>query len=141
MREDPLRSYQFQLLIDGIEAGGIVSAEGLGADVEVIVYREGGARGSVRHLPGLITYRPLTLRYGVSTNAVLWDWFRAIQQQQTDRRNVSVLQMANDGATEALRWNLIGAWPQSFEAGQLNAMASEIAIESLTLVYDRLERD
>lgn len=142
MVADPYRSYHFTLEIAGVAAGGFVEASGIGAEIEVIPYRETGtATAAVRSLPGRVTLMPLTLRYGVSMDRGLWDWFNAVQKGQLERRNVSVIQFQNDGVTESHRWNLYGAWPNAFVAGQLTTRQSEIAIESLTLVYDRLERD
>lgn len=141
MRPEPYRAYNFALLIEGSVSGGFVSLSGLGAEVEVIRYREGGGGQAVRHLPGLVTHAPVELRYGITQDPALWTWFRSAEAGTLLRRNISVVQYANDGLTEAHRWNLYDAWPSAFRVGAMNALANEIAIESLTLVYDRLERD
>lgn len=141
MTQDPYRSYNFNLLIEGVAAAGFVSAQGLGADMDVIAFREAGSGAQVRHLPGRVHYQPLVLEYGISVDHGLWDWFRQCAAGQVERRNVSLVQFENDGQTEAFRWNLMQAWPSSFRAAPMNARTSEIAIQQLTLVYDRLERD
>ncbi len=139
--DDPYRSYNFLLQIEGVTVGGFVSVSEIAANTEVIAYREGGGAGGVRHLPGQVDYSPVTLRYGLTQNRELWDWFRSVRDGQPDRRNVSVIQLEPDGATEALRWNLFNAWPAQFTAGPMDALSSAVAIESVTLVFDRLERD
>lgn len=141
MRADPYRNYQFSLLIEGIETAGFVEATGLGVDIEVIAYREAGSGAAVRHLPGQVHYRPVTLKYGVTQDRSLWDWFEQVSMGDVVRRNVSVVQYAPDGMTEAFRWNLDQAWPSHFGIAPLNSQTSSVAIEALTLVYDRLERD
>lgn len=141
MGDDPYRNYQFNLLVEGIQTAGFIEASGLGADIDVIEYREGGGGGMVRHLPGQVHYRPITLRYGVSRDRSLWDWFDQTSSGDLIRRNVSVIQYEADGITEAFRWNLDRAWPAQFGVAPMESHAASIAIESLTLVYDRLERD
>ena len=57
-----------------------------------------------------------------------------------DRRNVSILMLGTDGITEVLRWDLINAWPSEWRGAPLDALAREVAIESVTLVYESLAR-
>ena len=141
MADDVYRAFNFTLLIEGVESGHFVECSGLGAEVDVIGYREGGANQQIRHLPGQIRYQPLELRYGLSQSRELWDWFDGTLNGETERRNVSVVVFENDGRTEALRWNLFSAWVAGWKAARLDATANEVAIERMTLVYDRLERD
>jgi phage tail-like protein len=46
----------------------------------------------------------------------------------------------NDGTTEVMRWNLVNAWASQWRGTMLNAMSREVAIESLTLVFEMLDR-
>ncbi len=141
MRDDPYRNYQFNLLIEGIQTAGFIEASGLGADIDVIEYRAAGNAGMVNHLPGQVHYRPITLKYGMGGDRSLWDWFDQTASGDLVRRNVSVIQYKPDGVTEAYRWNLDRAWPAQLGVASMDTHASSIAIESLTLIYDRLERD
>lgn len=141
MPTDPYRGFHFNLIIEGVSAGHFVECDGLGTDIDVIAYREGGANSEIRHLPGQTRYRPMTLRYGLTQSSELWDWFQSLQGGEPQRRNISVVLFDNDGTTEALRWNLFNAWVSGWRAAPLDANRSEVAIETMTIVYDRLERD
>ncbi|MEM7049073.1 MAG: phage tail protein [Acidobacteriota bacterium] len=133
---DPLRASNFKLNMQGIE-GHFVSCEGLGVEMEVLTFREGGQE--VKYLPGSVSYSPVTLSYGVTSAAKeLWQWMEAVMKDQDARKNVSVLVLQNDGSTEAMRWNLDGAWPCRLKIGPFNAEHSGVHIESLTLAYSRL---
>jgi phage tail-like protein len=44
------------------------------------------------------------------------------------------------GQTEVMRWNLTNAWPARWRGAPLDALNREIAIETLTLVYETIER-
>ena len=141
MADDPYRAFNFTLLIEGVESGHFVECSGLGAEVDVIAYREGGANQQIRHMPGQVRFQPLELRYGLSQSRELWDWFGQTLNGETEKRNISVVMFQNDGRTEAFRWNLYSAWISGWKAAQLDASADEVAIDSMTIVYDRLERD
>lgn len=137
---DPYRAYNFRLEVSGLQAGAFTEVTGLGVKVESIQYREGGDPQSVRHIPGPVEYEPITLRYGLTDSQDLWNWLMQTVQGQIERRNASVVLLDSTG-NEAMRWNLIDAWPSHWQGAPLDAMSREIAIESLTLVYDSLERD
>lgn len=141
MADEPYRAFNFTLLIEGVESGHFVECSGLGAEVDVIAYREGGANQQIRHLPGQVRFQPLELHYGLSRSRELWDWFTRTLSGEAERRNVSVVMFENDGHTEAFRWNLFNAWVSRWKAARLDASVGEVAIDSMTIVYDRLERD
>jgi phage tail-like protein len=137
---DPYRAYNFKLEIQGVTEGHFTECTGLGVKVDAIAYREGGVNQLVRRLPGRVEYADLTLRYGLTTSADLWQWFMSAVKGKVERRNVSVVMLDADGVTEALRWNLIQAWVREWRGALLDALGREAAIESVTLVYEALER-
>jgi phage tail-like protein len=140
MTDDPYRAWNFTLLIEGTTVGGFVNASGLGASIDVIDYREAGAGQPVRHLPGLPRHDPLELTDGVTRGRELLDWVEATSLGTTIPRDISIVQFADDGMSEAYRWTLFSACPSQFRAGQMDVGTTEVVIDSLTLVYDRIER-
>lgn len=141
MADDPYRSYHFGLILDGGVAASFVECSGLGSEIDVIAYREGGARQTVRHLPGQTRMTPMTLRYGVTRSTDVWDWFQTAARGAVERRDISIVLFEQDGVSEAVRWNLHNAWISKWQAARLDAATSEVAIESVTVIYDRVERD
>lgn len=91
---------------------------------------------------GLVEYGDITLRYGVTTSKALWEWFMKGAEGKVDglRRNVTIELLKSDRSGEAVRWNLFDAWISEWRGARLDAMGKEIAIESITLVFDKLER-
>jgi phage tail-like protein len=136
---DPYRAYNFKLIIQGVAEGHFVECTGMSVSVHAIRYQEGGGN-AVHRIPGPIDYGDITLRYGLTSSADLWTWFRTCAEGNVDRRNVSILMLDTDGSTEVLRWNLVRAWPSQWRGAPLDALGREVAIESLTLVYESLER-
>jgi phage tail-like protein len=137
---DPFRNYNFLLQIQDIAEARFVECSGLGMRVHPIRYRESGAAQIVRALPGPVEYGEVTLRYGLTTSLDLWNWLLAAAQGNLQRRHVSVVMLDTDGSREAMRWNLINAWPCEWRGAVLDALGREAAIEEMHLAYDSLDR-
>ena len=54
-------------------------------------------------------------------------------------RTVRIQLQSEDRTTIAMTWTLLRARPVKYSAGQLNAKGTDVAIEELTLAYERLE--
>ncbi len=137
---DPYRNYNFKLEIQGVTEGHFTECDGMGVKVESIAYREGGASQVVRRLPGPVDYGDIALRYGLTSSTELWEWFLTSVKGTVERKNVSIVMLDADGSTEVVRWNLLNAWVSEWQGTKLDAMGKEAAIESLTLVFETLER-
>jgi len=136
---DPYRAYNFKLIIQGVTQGHFVECTGLGARLTAIRYQEGGSN-VVHRIPGPVEYGDVTLRYGLTASRELWNWFTSTLKGTVQRRNVSILILGTDGATEVTRWDLINAWPSEWRGAPLDALGKEVAIESVTLVYESITR-
>ena len=139
--QDPYRAYNFKFEINGTVQGHFVKVEGLGFKLERILYRAGGEHSQVRSIPGRVEYNPVTLRYGLTDSTEMLQWLFAAVDGRVQRQNVSIAMLDDSGSREVRRWNLIAAWPCEWNGAPLDALGSELAIESLTLAYDRLELD
>jgi phage tail-like protein len=138
---DPYRAYNFKLTFQpNIAEAHFTEITGVGISVQAIAYREGGMRPYVHSVPGYVEYSPITLRYGLTSSRELFDWFMTAVNGKVQRRNVSILLLDSDSVAEVMRWDLINAWPSQWRGTILNGMLREVAIESLTLVYETLQR-
>lgn len=133
------RNYNFVLRLDATEVR-FTECLGLGMRVEPIRYRESGAGAVVRALPGPVAYAEVVLRYGLTDVPNLWNWIKRTGEGAVERRNVTVTQLANDGATPRMSWNLYGAWPCQWSGVPWDAMGREAAIEELRLAFDSMDR-
>lgn len=138
---DPYRAYNFKLLVNNVTEGHFTEVTGLGVQVERISYREAGNNAVVRAIPGRVTYPPVTLRYGLTSATDLWDWLMTAVNGEVDRRNVSVVMLDPGGTGEVLRWNLLNAWPEEWYGAPLDAMSRSLAIETLVLAHEGLQRE
>ena len=137
---DPFRAYNFKLQIQGVTEGHFTEVSGLEVEVHPIRYREGGAGQVVHVIPGPVSYGDVTLSYGLTSSIELWTWLMGAVRGAVERRNVSILMLDSTGALEVVRWDLTNAWPARWRGAPLDALNREIAIESLTLVFETLQR-
>lgn len=133
------RNYNFLLRIDTSEIR-FTECIGLGMRIEPIRYRESGAQSVVRALPGPVAYSEVILRYGLSDSLDLWNWLKNTAAGSVQRRNVTIVQLSNDGAAQKINWNLFDAWPCQWSGVPFDALGREAAIEELRLAFDRLAR-
>ncbi len=137
---DPFRSYNFKLDINGVTEGHFTECSGLSVKIETMAYREAGNNQVVRHIPGPVDYASITLKYGVTKSKTLFDWIMKSAEGKVERKNVSIVLLDSQDNSEVLRWNLHDAWPSEWKGASLAATDKGVAIEELTLVFDRLER-
>jgi phage tail-like protein len=137
---DPYRAYNFKLEIQGATEAHFTEVSGMEARITPIAYREGGNSQVVHYVPGYTEYGAITLRYGLTRSRELWDWFLSGVKGKVERRNISIVLLDSDGTTPVVRWNLLNAWATHWRGAMLNSIDQEIAIESLTLVCETLER-
>jgi phage tail-like protein len=139
-RDDPYKAFNFLVEIDGIGQAAFSEVGGLESETAVIEYRVGGEKVNwVRKLPGLTKFGNIVLRRGVTQNADLWNWRMSIVEGVIDRRNGSIV-LLDDKRTEVVRWQFRNGWICKWEGPTLNAKANEVAIETIEIAHEGLER-
>lgn len=136
---DPHVNFNFLVEIDGIARGAFQEVSGLDSTIDVIEHREGGDNLTPRKFPGQTKFSNITLKWGMVDDRELYDWHMAAASGRVSRRNGSVVLMGHDGH-EVARWNFFNAWPSKWTGPDLNAEGNDIAIETLEIVHEGLER-
>ncbi len=138
---DPYGNFSFLVEIDGIVRAAFHEVSGLDSSVEIIEFRE-GADLVMRKYPGQVKYSNLTLRWGLADDTELYTWH--LQWVTGDpaavRKTGSVVLYDRQGKTEQARWNFVNAWPTRYTAPSLNAEGNDIAIETLELAHEGVQR-
>jgi phage tail-like protein len=138
-RVDPYKNFRFLVELDGIVQAGFTDCTGFGSHVKPVEYREGGDPALVRKLAGMLEYSDMVMKYGVTDSHELYDWHLAALSGQIQRKNGSII-LQDDTGQEKVRWNFFNAWPTKWEGSALSAKGNDVAIESLTVTCERLER-
>jgi phage tail-like protein len=138
---------QFNFLVDlgtgstsGPQAGFRECSE-LGIVVDVIEYRNGNDKeNAVRKLTGLSRYPDVTLKRGVIGSLDLWNWIDQVRNGDPNAYRTVTVQLMNEDHTQvAQTWKLLRARPVRHVTGPFDAQCSDVAVEELTLAYERLE--
>jgi phage tail-like protein len=137
--KDPYGNYNFLVEIDGITRAAFQQVSGFDSTVEVIEHREGGENTTVRKVPGLAKYSNIQLKWGISDDRDLYDWHRRVIAGDIERKNGSIVLLDRRGQ-ETGRWNFVRAWPTKYDAPDFNAEGTDVAIETLELAHEGLER-
>jgi phage tail-like protein len=139
-RRDPYQAHRFLVEVDGLVVGGFNEVTGLGREIEVLDYREGGVNDHLRRRAGPTRYPSnLTLRRGITDSAALWDWSQDTLPGTVRRRNGSIV-LLDESGEEVWRWNFTGAYPVRWSGPELRAQGGAIAMESLELAHHGLSR-
>lgn len=141
-RHGPYRNTRFLLEIDGIGVAGFSQATIPENSTEATEYREGSDPPTVRKLWSLNTFGDLTLQRGTAEDSTeLFEWRQLVEQGDVDdaRRTIAVILLDEEGEPGA-RWEFRNAWPRQYDAPDLDATGNEVAIESLEIAHEGMER-
>ena len=138
-RVDPFDNFNFKIEIDGIVRAAFQQCSGFDSTIDVIEHREGGENTTPRKLPGLTKYSNISLKWGMTDDMELYQWHRDAVLGRLRRRNGSIVLLDREG-NEKARWNFFNAWPAKYDGPDLNAEGNDVAIETLELAHEGVER-
>jgi phage tail-like protein len=149
----PLMGYRFLVTLSPADAylpptqaallplvanGSFVEVKGLGADLEVTPYAEGGVNDHLHQLPVRHSWKRLSFRTGLVLGSALWDWYQAgLTQSLGARRDGAVILMTPAGIP-AISWMFQAGLAVSWTGPELNSMQSAVAIEGLDVAHEGL---
>ena len=134
----PLPSFHFQVEW-GEDTIGFSEVSGLGAETQVIEYRDGASPVySTQKMPGIQKYGNITLKRGViEGNNAYFDWWKTAQLNKIERRDI-IISLLNENHEPVMTWKVRNAWPTKIDGPGLKADGNEVAIESLELAHEGL---
>jgi phage tail-like protein len=145
LRDRPYAQFNFLVDLgtgntDGIEAG-FQECSPISMSVDVIEYRNGNEKeNSPRKLTGLNRVSDVTLKRGIIGSLNLYQWLDQIRNGDAAAFRTVVIHLQNEDHTAiAMTWKLLRARIIKHTSGPLNAKGTDVAMEELTLAYERLE--
>jgi len=138
---------QFNFLVDlgtgeseGPEAG-FQECGPISTSVDVIEYRNGNEKENApRKLTGLNRASDVTLKRGLIGSLNLYQWLDQIRNGDPAAvRTVVIRLMSEDHSASVMTWKLLRARIIKHTSGPLNARGTDVAMEEITLAYERLE--
>jgi phage tail-like protein len=147
MSEDdaPIPDYNYKVEIDGMSAG-FKEVSGLDIEYGTISYSESPvARGSTGprkiNMPGQMeTPKAITLSKGVvgkNTFQIMYAWINSIQGTRVIKKDICI-RLCDVEGDAVLSWKAINAFPIALAAPDFSADGTDVAIEKMTLMADRI---
>jgi len=138
---------QFNFLVDlgnGNTTGpdaGFQEISNIGMEVTVAEYRNGNAReNGVTKITGLNKATDVTMKRGVIGSLNLYQWLDDIRNGTQLARRTIKIHLQNEDHTQIVQtWKLNNAIMTKYVCGPLNAKGTDVAMEELTVTYERLE--
>jgi phage tail-like protein len=147
LRERPYVQFNFLVDLgdgttDGVQAG-FQELSNIGMEVTVAEYRNGNEKeNSVRKITGLNKSTDVTLKRGVIGSLNLYQWLDQIRNgDQAALRTILIHQQNEDHTQVVQTWKLLRARIIKHVSGPFNAKGTDVAMEELTLSYERLEME
>jgi phage tail-like protein len=141
-RKDPYGNYRFRVEISGVTQANFCEVIFPESASEVIEHRDGTDPVSgTRKQAGLISNGNLILKWGLTASMELYLWRKLVEQGKVSsaRRNVVVILM-DEEFVDVARWEFANAWPSKYKGPDLNAQGNEVAIETLEIVFESMQR-
>jgi len=144
-RDRPYAQFNFLVdlgtgVTDGPEAG-FQECSGISMSVDVIEYRNGNEKeNQPRKLTGLARVADVTLKRGIVGSLSLYKWIDQIRNGDPAALRTVVIQLQNEDHTAiVMTWKLLRARIIKHTSGPLNGKGTDVAMEEITLAYERLE--
>ena len=141
-RERPYVQFNFEVELGDIQAGFQECSE-IGMSVDVIEYRNGNSKeNSVTKITGLNKATDVTMKRGVIGSLNLYQWLDDIRNGNQNALRTVTVQLQNEDHTQVIQtWKLLRARIIKHTSGPFNAKGTDVAMEELTLAYERLEME
>ncbi len=134
--------------------GAFSEVQGLGSELEIETYQEGGRNVSPHRFAKVAKFDNLILKRGVSLNGDLWEWQNQVLRgsEPIIRKGGMIILFDRNGPFNTglglpgvdrlpvCAWTFTGGLPARMRGPDLNAKSNEIAIESLEISHEGLTR-
>ncbi len=148
----PLTKMNFLVTVDKVTGTAAFSeVTGIESSVDVIEFRQGNANSLAPvKIPGLVKHGNVTLKMGYILDSAFKTWIQECVSEvrgEMPRNNVQIeLLDTNAGAPQSVPtsvtgtrvWVLTNAWVAKYNAPDLDAKTSDVAIESVEIAYEEL---
>ena len=138
-RNDPFLAFRFDVRFERESFGGFTECTGLNRETQTQDYPEGGVNDHVHKFPGRTVQSNVVLKRGVIDRKI-WDWLNNQANGQFDPRDVTLLVWNASNGKVDMEFRLKKAFPCKLSGPDLNATQNNVAVETLELCHQGLER-
>ncbi|GAA3389407.1 phage tail protein [Cryptosporangium minutisporangium] len=150
-RRDPFRSFNFHIVLGGVEVAACRKMSALDVTVNSVKFRAGNSKSTVAEmLPTLVEYEPVTLEAGVTNDRAFEEWANQLVHHEDRpgrtaepnfRREVEIHVYDIDNTTLVRKYVLHRAWVSKYTAmSELAGDSQEVLVETLQITFEGFER-
>ena len=134
----PLPRFHFRVTFDSTVIN-CSEVTGLNTELDVIEYRDGASvLFSTQKMSGLRKFGDIVIKKGVfDSDQASWDWYSSVEMNTPLRKTVTI-ELLDETHSPVMTWALTNAWPKKVENPDFKSDASEVAVETITLVHEGL---
>jgi phage tail-like protein len=110
---------------------------GLGSEIEIEDYREGGVNGFAHKLPGTTSYDNIELKHGLTAISTLWNWYHNTSRGVIQRKNGTIM-LLDPQQIPVMWWNFRNALPVRWTGPTFDATSDEVGVETVELAHEGL---
>jgi len=151
--EHPLPGYRFLVTLDPadaylppaqaamvtlVAAGQFSDVAGLGAELDVMGYAEGGRNDYVHQLPVRHSWSRIVLSRGIVRDPCLWSWYLAGLSQSLGARRDGAILLLTPGGIPAIGWIFRAGLAAKWTGPDLKATDDAIAVERIEIAHEGL---
>lgn len=148
-RFDPYKTFRYRVKWDGRYVAGVTKCSALKRTTDVIKHREGNDPSTARHMPGAISFEPITLERGVTHDEEFEKWANLVYDvgaagaiSLKNFRKDIIIELLNENGVVAKAYKVYRCWVSEYQAlPELDANSNAVAIETLKLENEGWERD
>lgn len=141
----PYVQFNFWVTIPGLgapnePAAGFQECSNIGTELTIVEYRNGNdAFNNVRKIVGGNKSADVTMKRGVIGSLTLYEWLNQLRLGNQERKDV-VIELKDETRTNTVQtWTLYNALISKHVTGPFNAKGTDVLMEEMTFVYERLE--
>jgi phage tail-like protein len=146
-KNDPIQTFSYFVNVAGAAGalfGGFFSEiSGFNLEITPVEYKTFNSKTGmpeVQIVPGRINSGTLTLKRGFTDNLAFYLWCRSLQEGHLhDARSTVTIGTFTRAYFPNSLWTLFNAWPSKYELDSLASETGKFRLESMTLVYERME--
>ncbi len=141
--QDALLAQSFKIEVKGTTIATFQEVSGITSELEVVTLKANDMLGKpvIKQMIGAHKPPTITLKRAADSSMDLWNWHKAALDGDIAgaRREGSIVQL-DFTRSEVARYNFFDAWISKLEATGMKAGDNTPAVESVTMVCERLER-
>ncbi|MCA9605981.1 MAG: phage tail protein [Myxococcales bacterium] len=143
-REDPWAAFNYRVSITPKQGpnvlGGFSEISGLNTEITYAEYREGtDAENHVRKVPTISKMGDVTLKRGLIGSLGIFEWVDQVRRGDQNAEATVVIELfSEDHSTAVATWTLSGARPSKWTGPSLSAKSTDVAMEELVLVCEKI---